>query len=42
MKSVEQHKQIIEACKHKDCEKAARLVEENWSNLGELLAQQTD
>ncbi|WP_028402832.1 GntR family transcriptional regulator [Ectobacillus panaciterrae] len=42
LKSVEQHKQIIEACKNKDGETTARLVEENWLSLGELLTQQTD
>jgi DNA-binding GntR family transcriptional regulator len=40
--SVEQHKKIIEACKSRDSEKAARLVEENWLSLGKLLTRQTD
>ncbi|WP_096467733.1 GntR family transcriptional regulator [Aneurinibacillus soli] len=42
LKSVEQHQQIITACKNKDCELAARLIENNWLSLGELLTLQTD
>lgn len=38
MKSVEQHKRIIEACKQKDTDAAVRLAEENWLSLGERLA----
>ncbi|MGM0876176.1 MAG: GntR family transcriptional regulator [Bacillota bacterium] len=40
--SVEQHNQIISACKNRDYEIVVRLVEENWLSLGELLTQQTD
>lgn len=42
LKSVEQHKQIISACKNREYEKVVRLVEENWLSLGELLTQHTD
>lgn len=35
--SVEQHQEIIEACKAKEMERAASLVEENWLSLGRLL-----
>ncbi|MBG9792662.1 GntR family transcriptional regulator [Paenibacillus dendritiformis] len=42
LKSVEQHRQIIEACKKKDVEAAARLVEQNWLSLGEILTYETD
>ncbi|KEK19685.1 GntR family transcriptional regulator [Bacillus manliponensis] len=41
-KSVEQHKEMIEACKHKNVELVAHLMEQNWLSLGELLTQQTD
>ncbi|HWO95626.1 MAG TPA: GntR family transcriptional regulator [Bacillus sp. (in: firmicutes)] len=40
--SVEQHKQIILSCKDGDSEGAARLVEENWLSLGELLTTNED
>jgi DNA-binding GntR family transcriptional regulator len=40
--SVEQHNQIISACKNQDCEIVVSLVEENWLSLGELLTQQTE
>ncbi|WP_026089101.1 MULTISPECIES: GntR family transcriptional regulator [Bacillus] len=36
-KSIEQHKQIISACKNKNIETITHLVEENWLSLGELL-----
>jgi DNA-binding GntR family transcriptional regulator len=42
LKSVEQHKQMIEACKNKDRETIACLLKGNWLSLGELLTQQTD
>lgn len=42
LKSVEQHRQIIEACKNKHRETTAHLVEQNWLNLGELLTNETD
>lgn len=42
LKSVEQHKQIIEACKNKNIEQATHLVEQNWLSLGELLTEKTD
>ncbi len=42
LESVEQHRQIIEACKKKDAEAAARLVEQNWLSLGEILTYETD
>ena len=35
--SVQQHQEIIEACKKKDIERASILVEENWLSLGRLL-----
>ncbi|RTQ86416.1 GntR family transcriptional regulator [Lysinibacillus telephonicus] len=37
LSSVQQHQEIIEACKHKDVELAASLVQENWLSLGRLL-----
>ncbi len=40
--SVEQHNQIISACKNREYGIVVRLVEENWLSLGELLTQQTD
>lgn len=36
-KSVEQHHQIIQACKEINPEQTAQLIEENWLSLGELL-----
>ncbi|MEH7014028.1 GntR family transcriptional regulator [Neobacillus niacini] len=39
LKSVEQHDQIISACKNQEHERVVRLVEENWLSLGELLTQ---
>ncbi len=42
LNSVEQHKQIISACKNREYEIIVRLVEENWLSLGELLTQQAD
>ncbi|MCY8606564.1 GntR family transcriptional regulator [Bacillus sonorensis] len=38
MKSVEQHRQMIDACRKKDAETAVRLAEENWLSLGDRLA----
>lgn len=37
LSSVQQHKEIIEACKNKEIVKVASLVEENWLSLGRLL-----
>lgn len=37
LKSIEQHKQIIAACKTNEIETIAHLVEENWLSLGKLL-----
>jgi DNA-binding GntR family transcriptional regulator len=42
LQSVEQHNQIISACKNREYEIVVQLVEENWLSLGELLTQQTD
>ncbi|AYB41582.1 GntR family transcriptional regulator [Brevibacillus laterosporus] len=42
LKSVEQHQLIIEACKNKDKETTAHLVEQNWLSLGKLLTYETD
>ncbi|MEW9668051.1 GntR family transcriptional regulator [Ammoniphilus sp. 3BR4] len=42
LKSVEQHHQIIVACESRESQEVARLVEENWLSLGELLTQQKD
>lgn len=42
LNSVEQHNQIISACKNREYEIVVLLVEENWLSLGELLTQQTD
>ncbi len=42
LNSVEQHNQIISACKNREYETVVRLVEENWLSLGELLTQQTE
>lgn len=42
LNSVEQHNHIMAACRNGECEKAARLVEENWLSLGELLTQPTE
>ncbi|MCG7320238.1 GntR family transcriptional regulator [Brevibacillus laterosporus] len=42
LKSVEQHQQIIEACKNKDKETTAHLVEQNWLSLEKLLTYETD
>jgi DNA-binding GntR family transcriptional regulator len=42
LKSVEHHQQIIEACKNNDRETTARLVEQNWLSLGELLIYEID
>ena len=39
--SIEQHNQIILACKNQEYEKVARLVEENWLSLGKLLTKST-
>lgn len=39
LKSVDQHRQIIESCESRDSQEVARLVEENWLSLGELLTQ---
>ena len=41
LNSVQQHNQIIFACKNKEYEAATRLVEENWLSLGELLTKST-
>ena len=40
LKSVEQHQRMIVACKNKDYDMIASLVEENWLSLGEHLSQQ--
>ena len=37
-KSVQQHNAIIAACERGDSDLAARLVEENWLALGQLIA----
>ncbi|CAM3603284.1 GntR family transcriptional regulator [Aeromicrobium ponti] len=37
LKSVEQHKKIIEVSRQRNADMASRLVEENWLSLGELL-----
>lgn len=37
LQSVEQHEQIIFSCQKGDSEETARLVEQNWLSLGELL-----
>lgn len=42
LKSVEQHRQIITAFRNREYEQVARLVEENWLSLGELLTQQAE
>lgn len=42
LNSVEQHNHIMAACRNGECEQAARLVEENWLSLGELLTQPTE
>ncbi len=42
LKSVEQHNQIISACKNREFERVVRLVEDNWLSLGELLSQQIE
>ncbi|MDQ0859958.1 GntR family transcriptional regulator [Bacillus sp. V2I10] len=42
LNSIEQHNQIISACKNREYETVVRLVEENWLSLGELLTQQTE
>ncbi|WP_028611403.1 GntR family transcriptional regulator [Paenibacillus harenae] len=42
LKSVEQHDQIITACKNRDKTAVSRLVEKNWLSLGELLSEQMD
>lgn len=39
LQSVEQHEQIILSCKNGNSEETARLVEENWLSLGELLTK---
>lgn len=41
LNSVQQHNQIILACKNKEYEVVTRLVEENWLSLGELLTKPT-
>ncbi|MHA4262422.1 GntR family transcriptional regulator (plasmid) [Bacillus cereus] len=41
LKLVEKHQQIIEACKTKDKEKTAHLVEQNWLSLMNLLICET-
>lgn len=41
-KSVEQHQQIIEACKNKDKETTAHLVEQNWLSLEKLMTYEED
>ncbi|WFA07069.1 GntR family transcriptional regulator [Bacillus sp. HSf4] len=38
MKSVEQHRKVIEAAQKRNAETAARLAEENWLSLGNRLA----
>lgn len=40
--SIEQHDQIIAACRNREFEQVVRLNEENWLSLGELLIQFTD
>lgn len=42
LKSVEQHNQIISACKNQEFERVVRLVEDNWLSLGELLSQRIE
>lgn len=42
LNSVEQHNQIISACKNQEYERVVRLVEENWLSLGGLLTQQNE
>lgn len=42
IQSFEQHQKIIEACRQKDSETAASLVEENWLSLRTLLHPQED
>ncbi|QED49738.1 GntR family transcriptional regulator [Cytobacillus dafuensis] len=37
MKSVDQHNEIISACRKKDASLACSLVEENWLSLGRIL-----
>ena len=37
--SINQHEEIITACKKADKEKAAHLVEDNWLTLGRLLSE---
>lgn len=37
-KSIQQHAVIIAACERGDSDEAARLVEENWLALGQLIA----
>lgn len=37
--SIQQHEEIIAACKRGDAEIAAHLVEENWLTLGKLLTR---
>ncbi|MGP7815767.1 GntR family transcriptional regulator [Niallia sp. 01092] len=41
LKSVEQHQQIIETCKHNNLEETVHLVEQNWLSLGKILTDQT-
>ncbi|PEE67215.1 GntR family transcriptional regulator, partial [Bacillus thuringiensis] len=41
-KSVEQHQQIIEACKNNDKETTAHLVEQNWLSLEKLMTYEAD
>lgn len=42
LQSVEQHHQIIDACNHKEYDRLARLVEDNWLSLGKLLTRPSE
>lgn len=42
LSSIQQHEEIIAACKLGDKEKAAFLVEENWLTLGRLLSDEIE
>lgn len=40
--SIREHERIISACESGDAGTAARLADENWANLGELIARAFD
>ncbi|MGM0836972.1 MAG: GntR family transcriptional regulator [Bacillota bacterium] len=42
LNSVDQHDQIISACKNREYKMVVDLVEKNWLSLGELLTKQRD